>query len=176
MTQKRKYNLLIWILAVAINGLITTSIFMPKVSALQAYNFSFLPLVNAVLNALTFLSLLIALFAIKQKDIRRHKRFVFLAFSFTSLFLFSYLMYHFSTPSTKYSGPLILKYVYFFILFTHIALAVIIVPLALITIGMGMNNDTMKHRKIARWTMPVWLYVSLTGVIVYLMIAPYYKH
>ncbi len=173
---KKNYNTLIWILAITINGLITTSIFLPKLNALKGYNFSFLPLLNAILNSLTFLSLLIALTAIKRKNRRRHKRFVFLAFSFTTLFLLSYLLYHFSTPSTKYGGPPFLRYIYLFILLTHIPLAILIVPLALITMGRGLNGNIAKHRNIARWTMPIWLYVSGTGVIVYWMISPYLRY
>lgn len=175
MPQKN-FRSLTWILAIAINGLIATSFFLPKINALKVYDFSYLPLVNAILNALTFVSLLIALFAIKRRNIRLHKRFVFLAFSFTFVFLLSYLLYHFSTPSTKYGGPILLRNIYLFILLTHILLAIIIVPLAMITMGFGLNMNIVRHRKIARWTMPLWLYVSATGVIVYLMISPYYTH
>jgi putative membrane protein len=82
--------------------------------------------------------------------------------------------YHYLTESTSYGGGGPLKYVYFFILITHILLAIVIVPLALITVTRGLNMQVEKHRKIARWTMPIWLYVSLTGVLVYLLISPYY--
>lgn len=173
MPQKN-YTPIIWTLAIAINGLIATSIFLPKIPALKGHDFSFLPLLNAILNGLTFLSLLAALYAIKRKDILRHKRLVFLAFSFTTLFLLSYLLYHFSTPSTPYGGPPFLKFIYLFILLTHIPLAIIIVPLALITMGRGLNGNIVRHRRIARWTMPIWLYVSASGVIVYWMISPFY--
>lgn len=173
--QKRKnYKPLIWTLTLAINGLVTIAFFLPDIESLKQYDFSFLPKLNAILNSLTFFSLLIALYAIKQKNIKRHKNFVLLALFWTSVFLVSYLLYHFSTPSTKFGGQGIIKGIYLFILLTHIFLAAIIVPLALITIGRGLNMEISKHRKIARWTMPIWLYVSLTGVIVYLMISPYY--
>ncbi|QEC78913.1 DUF420 domain-containing protein [Mucilaginibacter ginsenosidivorax] len=170
----KNYKTLTWILTIAINGLIALSFFLPKFSSLKAYNFSVLPQLNAVLNGLTFISLIFALIAIKRKNMSIHKLFIFLAFSFTSFFLISYLIYHFTTPSTKYSGSDLFRYIYYFILLTHILLAIIIVPLALISIGLGLNNKIVEHRKITRWSMPIWLYVSLTGVIVYLMISPFY--
>ncbi|MGJ1318739.1 DUF420 domain-containing protein [Sphingobacterium spiritivorum] len=173
--DKRNYTPIIWTLAVLINLLIALTFFLPSIESLRQYDFSFLPLLNAILNSMTFISLLIALLAIRQKNIKRHKTFVSLAFLWTSLFLVSYLLYHFSSPSTKFGGDGIIRYIYFFILLTHILLAIIIVPLALITIGHGLNMDVSKHKKIGRWTMPLWLYVSLTGVIVYMMISPYYQ-
>jgi putative membrane protein len=171
---KKNYVAIVWLLATLINGLIALSVFSPKISALQTCNFSILPLLNAILNGLTFLSLLAARSAIKHNNIRKHRGFVFLAFSFTFLFLISYLTYHFSTPATKFGGTTQLRYIYLFILITHILLAAIIVPLAMYTMGLGLNGEIIKHRKAARWTMPIWLYVSLTGVIVYLIISPYY--
>jgi len=171
---KKNYTPLIWTLAITINLLIALAFFLPDLTFLKQYDFSFLPLLNAILNSLTFLSLYVALIAIKQKNIKKHRAFVLLALFWTSLFLVSYLLYHFSTPSTKFGGYGTIRYIYFFILLTHIFLAIIIVPLALITIGYGLNMDVSKHKKIGRWTMPLWLYVSLTGVIVYIMISPYY--
>jgi putative membrane protein len=170
----KNYKPLIWTLTIAINALIAIAFFLPDIEVLKQYDFSFLPLLNAILNSLTFVSLTVALFAIRQKNIKRHKTFVLLALFWTSIFLVSYLLYHFSTPSTKFGGGGFIKYIYLFILLTHILLAAIIVPLALISIGRGLNMEVEKHKKIARWTMPIWLYVSLTGVIVYLMISPYY--
>lgn len=172
--KKKNYNAIIWILTLAINGLIAVAFFLPDIESLKKYDFSFLPSLNAILNSLTFTSLIFALVFIKKRNIKRHKQFIFLAFTWTSLFLISYLLYHFSIPSTKFGGQGIIRAVYFFILLTHIFLAAIIVPLALVSIGKGLNMEVEKHRKIARWTMPIWLYVSLTGVIVYLMISPYY--
>lgn len=170
----KNYKPIIWTLTVAINFLIAIAFFLPDIDFLKRYDFSFLPLLNAILNSLTFVSLVIALLVIRQKNIKLHKTFVLLALFWTSIFLVSYLLYHFSTPSTKFGGQGLIRYIYVFILLTHIFLAAIIVPLALITLGRGLNMEVPKHRKIARWTMPLWLYVSLTGVIVYLMISPYY--
>ena len=174
-TVARNYKPLIWALSLGINGLIVFAFFLPNKEIFKNYDFSFLPLLNAILNGATFIFLLLALFAIKKKNIKRHRNFVFFAFSYTSIFLLSYLLYHFTTPSTKFGGVGAIKYIYYFILITHITLAIITVPLALISIGRGLNMEVAIHKKIARWTMPIWLYVSLTGVIVYLLISPYYQ-
>ncbi len=171
----RNYKPWVWALGLGINGLITLSFFLPKRESLQEYDFSFLPLLNAIMNGATFLFLLLALYAIKQKKIIRHRNFIFAAFLSTSVFLLSYLLYHFTTPSTKFGGVGFVKYAYYVILITHVILAIIVVPLALISIGRGLNMEVALHRKITRWSMPIWLYVSLTGVIVYLLISPYYK-
>jgi putative membrane protein len=173
--KNKNFTPLIWTLAIAINGLIALSFALPKLGALQGYDLSGLPALNAGLNALTFVSLLLARRAITRGHVACHRAFVFAAFCCTGLFLFSYLLYHFSTASTPYGGPHTLRYIYLLILISHIILAIIIVPLALVTIGLGLNSDP-RHRRIAQWTMPIWLYVSLSGVVVYLMIAPYYTH
>lgn len=133
-----------------------------------------LPKVNAVLNGLTFVALLAALLAIRRQRRDWHRRFISVAFAATSLFLVSYLAYHFTTPSVRYAGTGYLRYLYYLILCTHILLAIIIVPLAMYTMALALKNQVGRHRKLARWTMPIWLYVSLTGVIVYLMISQYY--
>jgi putative membrane protein len=173
--KNRNYKPLIWALTIGINGLIVFAIFFPDKEQFKQYDFSFLTLMNAVLNGATFILLLLARWAIRQKSIRLHRNFIILAFICTSFFLLSYLLYHFTTPSTPYGGGGILRYIYFFILITHVMLAIIIVPLALISMGRGLNMEVSLHKKITRWSMPIWLYVSSTGVIVYLMIAPYYK-
>jgi putative membrane protein len=171
----RNYKPLIWALALGINGLIIFAFFLPNKENFKAHSFSFLPLLNAIMNGSTFIFLLLALFAIKQKNIKRHRNFIFAAFLCTSVFLLSYLLYHFTTPSTKFGGHGVIKYIYYIILITHISLAIITVPLALISIGRGLNMEVALHKKITRWAMPIWLYVSSTGVIVYLLISPYYR-
>lgn len=171
----KNYKPLIWALTLGINGLIIFAFFLPDKENFKAYSLSFLPLLNAVMNGATFIFLLLALDAIRKKNIKRHRNFIFSAFLCTSIFLLSYLLYHFTTPSTKFGGEGIIKYIYYFILITHIPLAIITVPLALVSIGRGLNMEVTLHKKITRWTMPVWLYVSSTGVIVYLLISPYYR-
>lgn len=134
-----------------------------------------LPRLNAVFNSFTFIFLVCALIAIKRKNINVHRGFVLAAFASTFLFLLSYLAFHYLSPETaRYGGEGAIRAIYFFILITHSFLAAIIVPLALFALVWGWTMQVKKHKKIVRWAMPIWLYVSLTGVIVYLMMAPYY--
>jgi putative membrane protein len=174
-SRARNYKPLIWALTLGINGLIIFAFFLPNKENFKGHDFSFLPLLNAIMNGATFIFLLLALFAIRQRNIQRHRNFIFAAFLCTSIFLLSYLLYHFTTPSTNFGGAGIVKYIYYLILITHIILAIITVPLALISIGRGLNMEVALHKKITRWAMPIWFYVSLTGVIVYLLISPYYR-
>jgi putative membrane protein len=165
-----------WIVTITIvlNLLIVIIFLMPKYEGLNHLDLTFLPMMNAIFNSFTFIFLLGAFFFIKKKNIVMHKRFVFSAFTTTFLFLITYVFYHINAESTSYGGTGILKYIYFFILITHIVLAVPTVLIALFTAVAALQGKLERHRKIARWTMPIWLYVSLTGVIVYIMIAPYY--
>jgi putative membrane protein len=171
---RKSYTTLIVTLSVAINLLVALLFFLPGYEGKTSFDVTLLPMLNAIFNSFTFVFLLFALFAIKMKNIKLHKRFIFAAFTSTTLFLLSYVTYHYLTESTSYGGEGFIKYIYFFILLSHILLAIVIVPLALTTLARGLTMQEEKHRKIARWTMPLWLYVSLTGVIVYLMISPYY--
>lgn len=174
--KQRNYNPLIWVLSILIVGVILGTYMLPKSSdgTVWGIELTVLPMLNAIFNSFTFLFLLSALIMIKKKNIKQHRRFIVAAFVTTFLFCISYLTYHSMAESTSYGGDGALMYFYYFILITHIVLAALIVPLALITLGRGLNMKVEKHRKIARWTMPIWLYVSLTGVLVYLMISPYY--
>jgi putative membrane protein len=133
-----------------------------------------LPRINAVLNTLTTLFLLAAFHAIRSGNVVRHRRFIYGAFTTTGVFLVTYLVYHALSESTRYGGTGVMAGVYYFLLLTHIVLAALIVPLALVTFFRGISNQVEWHWAIARWTMPLWLYVSVTGVLVYLMISPYY--
>ena len=172
--QPRNYKPLIWIVTIVIYAVVALLDRMPAPAEAEAYDWTFLPLLNAIFNSFTFVFLLAAWYFIKKRNIRTHRRFIFAAFISTTLFLLSYITYHFLTESTPYGGEGFLRSAYYFILFTHIVLAAAIVPLALTTTARGLNRQDARHRKIARWTMPIWLYVSLTGVLVYVMIAPYY--
>lgn len=175
-TTKKEFNYVPWVvgLSIAINAIVVALLFIPKFEPQSGFDVTILPLLNAVLNSFTFVFLLAALYMILKKNVKWHKRFIFAAFTSTALFLVSYLTYHSMASSTSYGGEGILQTIYYFILITHIVLAAVIVPLALLTLARGLTMKVEKHRKIARWTMPLWLYVSLTGVLVYLMISPYY--
>lgn len=141
---------------------------------IKGADFSFLPPFYATLNACTAVTLLVAFWAIKNKKIALHRALMTTSIVFSSLFLVSYVLYHATTDPTHFGGQGVIKYVYFFILISHILLSITIVPLVLITYVRALSKQFPQHRKIARYTFPIWLYVAVTGVIVYLMIAPYY--
>jgi putative membrane protein len=132
------------------------------------------PFLHAVLNGATFVCLVAAGIAIKNKRITVHKTFMLTAFVLSSLFLISYVIYHLTHPSAKFGGEGGVRYVYFFILVSHILLSVPVIPLALLSIYRGWTNDIAKHKRIVKFAYPVWLYVALTGVLVYLFMQPYY--
>lgn len=138
------------------------------------FDLKVLPLANAIFNSFTTVFLAAAYIAIRRKQREIHKRFILAAFGTTALFLVTYLLYHSLAPSTPYGGEGFLRYFYYFVLLTHIVLAVVMVPLALFALFTGLNLEVRKHRPIAKWAMPVWLYVSISGVLVYLLIRPYY--
>lgn len=172
--KQRNYTPIIVLLTIIVNALVAVLYFMPKYETVTDMDLTFLPFLNALCNSFTFIFLVAALYSIKKKNIVMHRRFIFGAFTTTAIFLISYVIYHALAESTPYGGDGALQYIYYFILITHIILSAIIVPLALFSLAHGLNMKVEKHRKIARWTMPIWLYVSLTGVLVYIMISPYY--
>lgn len=175
MEQKeRNYTPWVIFLSVAINAIVAILFFMPKVESGKGMDLTLLPMLNAILNSFTFIFLLAALYFIRNKNIKMHRNFIFSAFITTALFLITYVTYHFLAESTPYGGTGFLRGLYYFFLITHTLLAIVIVPLALTTLARGLNREDSKHRRIARWTMPLWLYVAASGVIVYLMISPYY--
>ncbi|HLS67140.1 MAG TPA: DUF420 domain-containing protein [Pseudogracilibacillus sp.] len=133
-----------------------------------------LPLFNAIFNGTSLLLLLCAFAMIKKGNIKAHRNFIFAAFTVTFFFLVTYLTYHTLAPSTSFGGDGALKYTYYIVLITHILTAPILLPLALFTVARGLTMQKEKHRKMARWTMPIWLYVNVTGVLVYILISPYY--
>jgi uncharacterized membrane protein YozB (DUF420 family) len=135
-----------------------------------------LPALNAILNSVSAILLITGYFFIRQKNIKAHRTSMISAFVTSTLFLTSYLIYHFSKElgPTRFLGEGIIRPVYFLILITHTALAIVIVPMVLVTFSRALKKRFDPHRKIARWTLPIWLYVSVTGVIVYLMLYQLY--
>ncbi len=134
----------------------------------------FLPALNAVLNSLTAVCLLLGFYFIRHKNVLAHRTAMGTAFVLGAIFLLSYVAYHSQVEETHFGGYGRVRLIYFFLLLTHIALAVVTVGLVLFTLYFALTGQYTKHRRIARWTFPVWLYVSVTGVIVYFMISPYY--
>lgn len=137
-------------------------------------DFGFLPPFHASLNALTAVILLFAFYFIKNKQVEKHRRAIYAAITCSALFLLSYVLYHFTTPETRYSGTGPMRTVYFFFLITHVVLAGLILPFILLTFTRAYTGQFERHKKMARWVYPFWLYVAITGPICYLMLRPYY--
>lgn len=133
---------------------------------------SFLPPIYASVNGFTAVLLIIAVIAVKKGNRKLHETLMKLAILCSALFLIMYVAYHMTSDSTKYAGDL--GYVYYPILISHIILSIVIIPLVLITFVRALAQRFDKHKKIAKITFPIWLYVAITGVVVYLMISPYY--
>ncbi|RAU83524.1 DUF420 domain-containing protein [Pontibacter arcticus] len=169
----RQFLTIIAVLSVAIPVVVAVLFLMPK-SGESKVDVSFLPPFYAFLNFLTSIALVIGYYQIKKNNTKAHRAAMLTAFGLSSVFLVSYVIYHFFGVRTIYGGDGLLKYIYYFILITHIILAVVIVPLVLLSVYFGITNQLAKHRRISRWTFPIWLYVAVTGVLVYLLISPYY--
>lgn len=169
--EKKQYKKLI----------IAISIFVPLAVAIlfgikiEGYDFTFLPPVYATINGLTAVLLVISLAAIKNGRRKLHERLMKLCLLLSALFLVMYILYHMTSDSTPYGGEGMIRIVYFSILITHIILSVGVIPLVLFTFLFALQGDFERHRRLAKFTFPVWLYVAVTGVVVYWMISPYYK-
>ena len=161
---------IIYIFSLIISAAVAFLILGPRPEGVEgALDVSRLPLLNATINGITTVLLIIGYVLIRNKRRRQHKNVMLAAFGTSGAFLVSYVIYHwFKSGPKQYTGEL--PEIYFFILITHIILAAIIIPLALITLYRGWTNDLKKHRKIAKITLPIWLYVSVTGVVIYRML------
>ena len=129
-----------------------------------------LPAVNASLNALSGVLLLIGYAHIRAGRIERHRRFMIAAFTASSLFLVCYVIYHAQVGSVRFTRQGFVRPLYFTILITHVTLAAVVLPLAIVTLSRGLSSKYPQHRRVARWTFPIWLYVSVTGVLVYVLL------
>ena len=129
-----------------------------------------LPAVNASLNALSGVLLLIGYVLIRKRRIEQHRKFMLAAFAASSLFLVFYVIYHAQVGSVRFTRTGFVRPLYFTILITHVTLAAAVLPLAIVTLTRGLKGRYPRHRAIARWTFPIWLYVSVTGVLVYVLL------
>lgn len=169
------YLVLIGILSVAIPVVVAILFYMPQTGSLGDLDVTFLPHLNAILNTSTAVALITGYYFIKaKKDRRYHTTAMLTAFGLSSLFLISYVIYHYQGTHTVFPKDNPFRYFYYFILITHILLAAIVVPFVLLAIYFGISGQYPRHVKIVKWTFPIWLYVAVTGVLVYLMISPYY--
>lgn len=167
------YTKLIYWIAGILSAAVGIIYITPKFEVAEG-SLDFLPALNASINATVSVLLIVGVVLIKSGKKEAHQMVMTTAIALSALFLVSYVLYHTTHESTSYGGEGMMRYFYFFILITHIILAIVIVPLVLISYARAWSEQFDKHRKIARITFPIWLYVSITGVIVYWMISPYY--
>lgn len=172
---EQKYTKWIWILSIAI-PIVVAILFGVNLQKLgyDVKPLSFLPPIYATINGITAVLLVWAVAAIKKGNKALHERLIKLCIACSIAFLAMYVAYHMTSIETKYGGEGFMRYVYFFILISHILLSIIIIPFVLVTFVRGISGSYQRHKKLARITYPMWLYVAVTGVIVYLMISPYY--
>ncbi len=169
--NEKKYNRLIWILSIVI-PIAVAALFGIKIPGVE--RLGFLPPMYAGINALTALVLVTAVVQIKKGNRKNHETLMKFAILLSVLFLVFYVVYHMTSDSTKFGGEGFIRYVYYFILTSHIFLSILVIPFVLFTYLRGIFGQFEEHKKIARYTFPLWLYVAVTGVIVYFMISPYY--
>jgi len=173
--KEKKYNKWIVVLSIVI-PVAVAALFGVNLRRLgfDVEPLTFLPPIYASVNGLTAIVLVVAVIAIKNKNRKLHERLMKFAIALSVAFLVMYVAYHMTSDSTKFGGEGLIRYFYYFILITHILLSIVIIPLVLITFVRGITNNIERHKKIAKITFPLWLYVAVSGVIVYLMISPYY--
>lgn len=166
-----KYRNWIILLSVAIPVAVAVlfMVRLPNVASL-----TFLPPIYATINALTAVLLVSALVAIKKKNSALHERLMKSAIFLSCVFLVMYVAYHMTSDPTPYGGTGFMRPLYYFILVTHILLSIVIIPMVLVTYVRAISKHFADHKRIARITFPIWLYIAVTGVVVYLMISPYY--
>ena len=169
-TDLKKYNKWIVILSIVI-PLVVAILFGVKIDMELPV---FLPPFYASINAITSLLLIFAVIAVKNNKIKMHEKLMKTAIVFSVLFLTQYVLYHMTSDSTKYGGEGVMRTVYFVVLISHILLSIVVIPFVLITYVRAITNNIELHKKIAKYTFPLWLYVAISGVVVYLMISPYY--
>ncbi|MDZ4823228.1 MAG: DUF420 domain-containing protein [Flavobacteriales bacterium] len=178
-SAERKAKRFVILASIFIPVAVTALYFLPKpghVPASLRPVLNNLPSFNAIVNGTTAVVLVAAFIAIRRKNITLHRRLMTSALVLSVLFLLSYITYHFTMQHTSHGGEGTIKTVYLTVLLTHILCSIIIVPLVLISYTRALAQRFDRHRKIARITLPIWIYVAVTGVIVYLMISPYYSH
>ncbi|MCK0122935.1 DUF420 domain-containing protein [Gelidibacter sp. F2691] len=175
LAAEKKYNKWIIVLSIVI-PLVVAGLFGVNLRDMgyDVAPLTFLPPIYASINALTAVLLVVGFLAIKNKKIALHKKLMSTAIGCSVLFLVMYVAYHMTSNSTSYGGMGAMRTIYFFILISHIILSVVIIPFVLITYVRAITNNIERHKKIARITFPLWLYVAVSGVIVYIMISPYY--
>lgn len=173
MTDKTALRLIV-ALSLLVFVVIVVLYSLPQAASIPAWA-QLLPTLNASINATCTVLLIISLWCIKNKHVKWHKRFNITTFLLSSLFLVSYIIFHSYGVETRFPADNPLRPYYLVVLLTHIVLAAVVLPLVLVSFYFGLTGQIERHRKISKFTFPVWLYVTVTGVVVYLMISPYYN-
>jgi putative membrane protein len=173
--QEQKVSRIINVLSIAIPVAVAVMLGIRQKIDLGRWT-SYLPHINAVINSLTAVLLLLGLYFIRKKNIQAHKRIMLAAFGLGSMFLVCYILYHISHESTPFGGQGLIRPVYYFLLVSHIVLSIVVVWFVLRAVYFALSGQILRHKKTVRYTFPIWLYVSVTGVIVYFLIEPYYLH
>lgn len=168
--EKGPYHKLIIVLSVVL-PLAVAILFKVKI---PGYDLSFLPPIYASINGLTAILLVVAVVAIKNQKKKLHEYLMKTCIGLSAAFLVMYVLYHMTSDSTPYGGEGPMRIVYYVILISHILLSVAVVPLVLFTFSRALAGNFERHKALAKFTFPIWLYVAITGVLVYLMISPYY--
>lgn len=173
--KEQKANRVINILALAIP--IAVAILLGIRQKVDLGNWTtYLPHINGIINSITSVLLLLGLYFIKQKNVEAHKRIMLAAFALGTLFLVCYVLYHLTNESTSFGGQGWVRPIYYFLLISHIVLSVVVVWFVLRAVYFALSGQIERHKQTVKYAFPIWLYVSITGVIVYLMIKPYYVH
>ena len=175
MTDKKFFILSVAVSVIVFSVVVILNI-IPKPDFAPPLFVKHLPLLNAFLNGTCSVLLLASLYFIRKKNILVHKKINITAFFLSSIFLVSYILFHYFSEETKFPSDNSLRPLYLVILISHIILAALVLPFILISFYFGLNMKVPQHRKIVRWSYPIWLYVTVTGVVVYLMISPYYNY
>ena len=190
----RLYDFLIWFVSILVPAVVALLLFtkwsqdklifdmrIPNTDPIVIFEnlpfiepLTFLPPIYAVINGLTAIFLVVAVYYIKNGKRKIHESLIKVCIALSLMFLVMYIAYHMTTDPTSFGGKGIIAYIYYFILITHILLSVIVIPLVLTSYSRAVQSNFKLHKKIAKVTFPIWLYVAVTGVVVYLMISPYY--
>jgi putative membrane protein len=174
--EPKNLTLPITIISIAVPLVVLALFYLKPPQVEVGFDLHILPAFHAALNFTTAVMLLTGYVFIRRGQRKVHQYAMMTAFVLSSVFLISYVTYHTFTEPTRFGGEGILKGIYYFILITHIILATAVLPMVLFSLTYGLQSRFDKHRRVAKWTFPIWLYVAISGVLVYLLISPYYVY